>query len=776
MSLTQLFNLSPIVIGLNMSSLALISIIAPYASAQRLDGTSLTISAPGVTQNWQLYSGAVLTVDGMSTFDIRAIQSTLNVNSGTTQQISASQGSTVNLLNTTVNAADGSNGVELVSSVATITDSTINSNRLGMRIVRDGTTTNGSTATVTGSTITGVTGGAWVTGLSTLALSNSTLEGTGTNSYGLRLSNGNVTASNGSRIIGGQNGMSLMLDSNVVSQPGTLVLDNSSVEGRTGSAILVDYAGKDGAPARIDILNGSTLKGGNGTILEVLGAASVNMNIGNSALEGNVQVAGNSTTNLSFNQASLTGDVIAESGSTATVQLRQGSLLTGRMENVATVGIDHQSEWAMTGNSQVGDLHTEGTVRFGADNGNDYKQLDVTNLSGEGLFIMRTHFTTGESDLLNVTGTASGNHQLLITSSGVDPASGEPITVVHTQGGDAQFSLANANNEVDLGTYSYGLSKSASGNDWFLDPSKRSVSPSTQAVSALFGAPLTVLLGEDALLRTRMGEVRFNTGKSGAWSRAFGSRYNVEGDSGNSFRQTQQGFALGVDTPIGDGQWLLGVMAGYSKSDLALSHGTSGTVDSYYLGSYLTWLDDVSGYYVDGTLKLNRFENKADVAMSDGTKSKGDYGNTGVSGSVEFGRNIKLDDGYFIEPFTRWSTAFIQGKDYHLDNGMQAEGDRTYSLLGKAGVTAGRDVQLDNGGTLQPYVRAALAHEFSKSNEYKVNDTAFNHDLSGSRLEVATGVAMKLTNRWSAHAEVGYMNGNNIEMPIDGTVGVQFKW
>lgn len=776
MSLTQLFNLNPVVIGLNMSSLALMSMIAPTVSAQRLEGAALTISAPGVTQDWQLYKGAVLTVDGMSTFAIDATQSTLNVNAGTTQQISARQGSTVNLVNTTVNAAGGNTGVALVDSVATITDSTINSNQLGMRIARNAGGDIGSTATVSGSTITGVTGGAWVTGLSALNLSNSTLQGTGTTSYGLRLTNGSVTASNGSHIIGGQNGLILGLDPNVVSQPNTVVLDNSSVVGGSGSAILVDYANKISAPTQIDILNGSTLKGGNGNVLEVTGAASVNMKVGRSALEGNVQVAGNSTANLNFNQGSLTGDVIAESGSTANVQLQQGSLLTGRLENVATLGIDHQSEWAMTGDSQVGDLHTEGTVRFGADHGTDYKELVVTNLSGEGLFIMRTHFTTGETDLLSVKGTATGNHQLLITSSGFDPASGQRIIVARIQDGDAQFKLANTDGAVDLGTYSYGLSQDAAGKNWFLDPSKRSVSPSTQVVSALFGAPLPLLLAEDASLRTRMGEVRFNPDKSGAWSRAFGSKYNVDGDYGNSYRQTQRGFALGVDTPLGDSRWLLGVMAGYSQSDIALNHGSSGTVDSYSLGLYLTWLGE-RGYYVDSTLKLNRFENKADVAMSDGTKSKGDYGNTAVSASVEAGRKIELgEDKYFIEPFTRWSTAYIKDKNYGLDNGMEVEGDETYSLLGKVGVTAGRELQMKNGSKLQPYVRAALAHEFSSSSEFKVNDNVFSHKLSGSRVEVGAGVAVKLTDRWSAHAEVESMTGKSIEMPISGTLGAEFKF
>ncbi|RON10090.1 hypothetical protein BK659_09310 [Pseudomonas brassicacearum] len=769
------FNVKPLVIALGASSLAMLSLTATDASARDLVDESLTIDSSADVESWSLARNAVLTVNGGQALGITAQQSTLNVNGGSTQQISAQSGSTVNLDKATVNGIDRRKaGVELINSTATITNSTLSGITNGLQVGHVEGTLTGSTATVAGSRISGQDLGARVTAFSTLTLSNSMVEGTGATSTGLLLFSSKASASNGTRIIGGQNGVMVKVE--VPGEGSQLVLDNSSVEGKTGSAIVVDNAGATNTITDIHVLNGSTLKGGNGTLLEVKGAASVNMNVGGSALNGNAQVAGNSTANLNFNQGSLTGDVIAEAGSTANVQLKQGSLLTGRMENVAAVGIDHQSEWNLTGNSQVGNLNMMdgGTVRFGA--ADAYYQLDVTNLSGNGLFIMGTHFTTGQTDALNVTGTASGNHQLLITSSGVDPASGEPITVVHTQGGDARFSLANADGAVDLGTYSYGLSQDATGKDWFLDPAKRTVSPSTQVVSALFGAPLTVLYGEDASLRTRMGEVRFNTDKSGAWSRVYGNKYNVGGAFGDGYRQTQQGFALGVDTPLGDGQWLLGVMAGYSQSDLSLSHGSSGTVDSYYLGSYLTWMDDASGYYVDGTLKLNRFENKAKVAMSDGTQSKGDYGNTGVSGSVEFGRNIKLDDGYFIEPFTRWSTAFIQGQDYDLDNGMQAKGDRTWSFVGKAGLTAGREMPMANGGTLQPYVRAALAHEFSKGEEFKVNDNAFSHDLSGSRVEVGAGVALKLTDRWSAHAEVEYMNGNNIEMPIGGTVGVQFKW
>jgi outer membrane autotransporter protein len=217
-------------------------------------------------------------------------------------------------------------------------------------------------------------------------------------------------------------------------------------------------------------------------------------------------------------------------------------------------------------------------------------------------------------------------------------------------------------------------------------------------------------------------------------------------------------------------------MAGQSKSDLDLDRGTSGKVDSYYVGAYSTWLDSETGYYVDGVLKFNRFKNKAKVNLSDGTRTKGDYDNSGVGASLEFGRHIKLDDNYFVEPYTQIAGVIIEGKDYDLDNGMRAEGDRTRSLLGKVGVTAGRNFDLGQGRTVQPYVRTAVAHEFAKNNEVQVNNNVFNNDLSGSRGELGAGVAVALSDTFEVHADFEYSNGDKIEQPWGANVGLRYNW
>jgi len=759
-----------------MTSVYCFVLISQTSIAGTLVGGTHTINNGDNVEQWSLSQNAVLNVESAETLNINASSSTLNANNASTRAVSVSSGSSVNLINTTVSGGNARAGLELVNSTASISGSTINANRFGLQLVREIRSSTGSQATVLNSTITGVTGGARVTAFSSLNLDNSTIQSTGTSSTGLTLLSGTASAKNHTNIIGGQNGAVLNLEGAGLDSS-QLELDRSSVEGRNGSAIVVDNAGVTATATRIDVLNGSTLQGSNGIILEVRGAGDALFNVGLSDLNGNITVAEGSHAALNFTQASLVGDVTADATSTAAVVLQQGSQLTGMMNNVASVVVDAQSKWNLTGNSSVGDLALNGgTVKLGA--GEAFYHLDVNDLSGSGLFEMKSNFATNQSDFLNVTGTATGNHQVLIASTGSDPASGQPVQVIHIAEGDATFTLANTGGQVDLGTFSYGLKQDQTGHGWFLDPETRTVSPSTRAVTALFNVAPTVWYGELTSLRSRMGELRFNPDKSGWWGLVNHNRYNVNDAFGDGYRQSQQGFTLGADAPLqlGDGQWLVGIMGGHSSSDLDLHRGTSGTIKSYYVGTYLTWMDDVSGYYVDSVLKFNRFQNDAKVGMTDGTRSKGDYDNNGMGGSVEAGRYFDLGEGYFVQPNTQWSAVVIQSKDYDLDNGLHAASDRTRSLLGKIGATIGRNMHLRNGATLQPYMRGAYSHEFSSNNEVAVNNNVFNNDLSGSRVEIGAGVAINLSERWQAHAEFEYMRGKNIEMPMGGTFGVQFKW
>jgi outer membrane autotransporter protein len=292
----------------------------------------------------------------------------------------------------------------------------------------------------------------------------------------------------------------------------------------------------------------------------------------------------------------------------------------------------------------------------------------------------------------------------------------------------------------------------------------------------LFNAAPNIWMSELTTLRSRMGEVR-GSGQGGGWIRAYGNRFDASTGGGTDYKQRQNGFSFGADAPVpvSEGQLLIGLLGGYSKSDLDISRGTSGEVDSYYVGAYGTWLSD-EGYYLDAVLKLNKFHNESNVAMSDYTKAKGDYNNTGVGGSVEFGKHIKLADDFFIEPFAQMAAVVVQGDSYTLDNGLEAKNGRTQSVLGKVGSSVGRSISLKDGGVLQPYLRAAVAHEFARSNKVEINDTRFNNDLFGSRAELGAGVSVSLSSRLQVHADFDYMKGDHVEQPWGANVGVRLAF
>lgn len=670
----------------------------------------------------------------------------LTGNGATTQQIFLRERGALEFNNGSIVAAG--DGVLMEGGAqAIINGSTIASEDRGVVVGRS--SAGGSAAWLSGSTVTGKNGGAAIASTSELHLDGSTVQGTGPGSAGVRMFNGWLEAQ-GSQIIGAQEG--ILVNADGTTGQARIDLDGSQVVGQDGAAIVVAGGRPGAAAAKITVSNGSQLSGSNGNLLEVRNGSVAELIVENSQLEGNVW---------------------AEHGSSAAVTLDKQATLTGQLENVDKLTIGNQSRWTMVGDATVGDLALDGgTVQFGQPTA--YQRLTLDSLSGSGTFVMDADFSTGQTDFLDVTGNASGNHGLLIGSSGAEPQQEGEFQVVRTGGGDASFSLVNG--PVDLGAFSYELAQR--GNDWYLDGSRRVISPGTRSVLALFNTAPTVWYGELTSLRSRMGELRLDDGKAGGWMRAYGNKYDVAASSGVAYKQTQQGFSLGADAPlpVGDGQWLLGVLAGHSRSDLDLSGGTSGEIDSYYLGLYSTWLDRSSGYYFDGVVKLNRFDNDSKVSLSDGTRAKGHYNNHGLGLSAEFGRHIKLDQGYFIEPFTQWSTAYIQGKDYHLDNGLQAEGDDVRSLLGKAGATFGRNFEGQHGRVIQPYLRAAYVHEFINNNDVKVNQNRFSNDLSGSRLELGAGLAVTVAERLQMHFNLDHSRGEHVDQPWGGTVGLRYRW
>lgn len=746
------FKHAPLSLALKINAVGFLVLMAPFVQARIVTQPNDVVPAGSALDTYDLRSGSGLTVQGAVTNEITAQTATLilNPNSQTKAIIANNSTLTINGSRVTSTAPNDA-AIRLSGSRLTLGNSQIiNTNGVGLAAGRPLGSINGSTVTATNSQITGVTQGARASAFSVLDFNNTRVEATGANGAGVLLQNGQLRTSNNTSIIGGRNGIMFDID-NSATLGNSVVLNASSVEGKSGSAILVTDRTGVGINSDIQVLNGSTLKAGNGILLDV---------------------QKNSTANMSVDNSTLVGDVVVEAGSTANVQLNNNASLTGQLNNVAQLDVNSNAQWVLVGDSQVNALKMGGgTVVFGSPA--QYFQLNTSSLTGDGTFAMHTNFNTGETDLLNVVGNAEGNHKLLIAASGSELATGEAIKVVHTESGGARFGLVG--DTVDVGAFEYGLKQE--GTDWFLDTEKQGTSTSAKAVLALANAAPAVLVGESSVLRTRMGEVRFGDGKSqGLWIRGYGNKIDVAANSnGVGYSQNQNGVTIGFDNTLND-EWTLGVLGGYSNSTLGLSRGSSGMVNSYYLGTYAIWKDD-SGTYVDLVGKVNRLNGQSQVNMSDGQRAKGNYTQDAVSASVEVGHNFKLnDEGLYVEPFAYASVASIGGSNYTMDNGLKAKSDRATSAIGKVGVTLGNDIQLDSGAILQPYVRTAVARDFSPDNKVYINDQMFKNNLSGASVEVAGGMAVSLSKNLSLHAEVNHSQGKAYDMPWGATAGVQYSF
>lgn len=735
----------PLATDLRMAVLVVLSSVSSLASALPVPiDTDTEIDASTPTAAYQVNPGATL-------MGLGATLTSASVNGGRL----VLQGGAV--VGAPVTALD------LTQGTANLTNVSVQAGDTALRLQTD------STATATGGSLMGGVIGATLASDTLLTLERTQVVGSGVT--GIYMGGAGLRSTGGS-IYGGEYG--IVVEGLTPSDRATLDLVGTHVEGGSGPAISVGYPGNQ-ARADITLGNGATLRGGNGVLVEIADGSEATLDVTHSTLEGNLSVGDGARFAIALGRgASLLGDVIASDTAAASLAMTDGATFTGRLQHVNDLSLANGATWVLTEDATQKNLALDGgVVRLG--DGAAYRTLTVENLSGAGgQFDLRTDFSTGQTDRVEVTGTSSGSHVLNVASSGSD-AGQTRIEVARTADGGANFALLNG--RVDLGAWSYQLI-SDDGKSWYLEGDDRTVSPGTASALALFNSAPTVWYGELSTLRARMGELRWRSATPGAWVRSYGNQYNAQAASGVGYQQQQQGLSLGADAPLpwGDGQWLGGVLAGYSQSDLDLQRGTDGTVKSYYAGAYATWLGADNGYYFDALAKINRFHNEANVALSDGNRSDGRYSNLGVGGSLEFGRHLGLQAGWFVEPYAQLSTLVVQGQRYHLDNGLAVHGDHSHSLQGKLGTTLGRTLDLGKDRSVQPYVRAALAQEFSRNNEVSVNGNRFNHHLAGARAEFGVGAAVNFGSRLQAHAGFDYANGDSLEQPWGINAGLRYNW
>lgn len=375
---------------------------------------------------------------------------------------------------------------------------------------------------------------------------------------------------------------------------------------------------------------------------------------------------------------------------------------------------------------------TRSSVTASAEN---FITLTTNTLSGNGNFYMRTDMANHQSDQLNVTGQATGDFKIFVTDTGASPAAGDSLTLVTTGGGDAAFTLGNAGGVVDIGTYEYTLLDNGN-HSWSLAENRAQITPSTTDVLNMAAAQPLVFDAELDTVRERLGSVKLT------------------------------GLTLGIDSRFSreESSTIRGLIFGYSHSDIGFDRGGKGNIDSYTLGAYAGW-EHQNGAYVDGVVKVDRFANTIHGKMSNGATAFGDYNSNGAGAHVESG--FRWVDGLWsVRPYLAFTGFTTDGQDYTLSNGMRADVGNTRILRAEAGTAVSYHMDLQNGTTLEPWLKAAVRQEYADSNQVKVNDDGkFNNDVAGTSGVYQAGIRSSFTPTLSGHLSVSYGNGAGVESP-----------
>ena len=130
----------------------------------------------------------------------------------------------------------------------------------------------------------------------------------------------------------------------------------------------------------------------------------------------------------------------------------------------------------------------------------------------------------------------------------------------------------------------------------------------------------------------------------------------------------------------------------------------------------------------------------------------GDYHNTGASLSLEYGKRIKRENGFYIDPSAELILSRLSSESFdartNTSSSVHINSDAVNSAIGRLGIGIGKEAKNSN-----VFLKAALAHEFSgkmKATYSMVGEPTTNSvvDLKDTWLDLELGGFLELPSKY----------------------------
>lgn len=236
---------------------------------------------------------------------------------------------------------------------------------------------------------------------------------------------------------------------------------------------------------------------------------------------------------------------------------------------------------------------------------------------------------------------------------------------------------------------------------------------------------------------------------TGIWARIGGGRYNYANDGINTatdYTSIQGGY----DTKTSR-DWTVGGQVSYLRGSEDYVFNGSGKVKSYAVGAY--GLKDLGkNQYVHVESQVGRISNEFTARNEIGQAKSGDVKSNAYSIGVRYGKTIKSDNGFYVEPQAQLNYTHFGGRDFTAGN-VSVNQAGVNSTSGKLGLEVGK--QFGNGNL---YTRFAAGHAFTgnvkttyaSGNAVKLTE----QDLKGTWTELAFGGRYGFNTNNSVYADI----------------------
>ncbi|UTO29172.1 BafA family autotransporter [Bartonella harrusi] len=301
--------------------------------------------------------------------------------------------------------------------------------------------------------------------------------------------------------------------------------------------------------------------------------------------------------------------------------------------------------------------------------------------------------------------------------------------------------------------------------------------PSTDAVLSLSVAPQFVFHNELQTVRAGRGILERSKKSSVLWASAIKSKESVS--TGHlDFKLEQTGVVLGLTalSELTNGDFYLGGFGSYDQGRVAHARGGTSSVNTYGIGAYATYFSQ-SGWYLDGILKYNHYQNTLKAVSTNGLDIEGNYKQWAMGASFEGGYRVKMAQSSWMQPYAQLTWLRAEGKEITLSNKMIGNINPLTSLRSEVGLSLGYEFGSDLDFSSIAYITAAWLRENKNDNHTTINKQhKFTTDLSGNAGKLGIGLSSLVSDKLKLYAEAHYVKGRKVKQLLQGTLGMRYNF